>query len=257
MIVLAYPGSGVSDLQRLLDRSDALYCTAGTSILPLCEVAAAAWRRVDDRDGGLTPLAVASIRALAGSLISALRARLGSGARWCEIAFSPPAAAEAFLRVYPATKVVCLHRGCAGVVRAGVLANPWGLAGTPYAGFAPAYPANPAATIAAYWAERTEQLLRFEEAHKGACLRVRHEDLAGEPARTSAAVFEFLGECLPPGSVLDLLPETPLPENPLPETPLPEPDEGSRARIPAGYLPGPLLAVVNGLQERLGYPAIA
>lgn len=239
MIVLTYPGAGAVDLQHLLDRSGALCCTTGTGMLPLCEMAASTWRRVDDRDGPLTALALASVRALADGMITTLQARLG-GWRWCEIAFSPPAGAGAFLQAYPATRVLCLHRDAAAVVRAGVLANPWGVAGTPYAAFASTYPANSAAIIAAYWASRTEQLLQFGTAHPGICLRVRHEDLADEPGQTAAVVGQFLD--------LDIG---------QPAAPSREPDKISSAQLPAGQLPEPLLALVNGLQDRLGYPAVA
>jgi hypothetical protein len=89
VIVLAYPGSGAGELHDPLGRSKDLCCTSGTGLLPLCEVAAATWRRIDGRDGALAPLALASIRTLAGGLICVAQARLG-GSRWCEIAFSPP-----------------------------------------------------------------------------------------------------------------------------------------------------------------------
>lgn len=113
MIVLAHPGSGAGDLRRLLARSENLCCTSGTGLLPLCEVAAASWRRIDGRDGALTPLALASIRAIAGPLMSATQATLG-GSRWCEIAFSPPEGADMFLQLFPAARERGDGRGRAG-----------------------------------------------------------------------------------------------------------------------------------------------
>jgi Sulfotransferase family len=242
VIALAYPGSGAGDLHRLLDRSQDLCCTSGTGLLPLCEVAAATWRRVDRRyDDALAPLALASVRALTSVLISAAQATLG-GSRWCEVAFSSPEGADVFLQLYPATRVVCLHRNCAEVIRAGVLAYPWGIAGTAFAAFAPAFPASPAAAIAAFWASRTEQLLRFEDAHPSGCLRVRQEDLASEPDQAAAAIAGFLDLDLPPAELLA--------------------DGGEAAadhlgKLDADQLPPPLRARVNELQHLLGYPPIA
>ncbi|MGH3205792.1 MAG: sulfotransferase [Streptosporangiaceae bacterium] len=242
MIVLAYPGSGASDLRHLLARSENLCCTSGTGLLPLCEVAAATWRHIDGRDGALAPLALASIRALTGGMISAVQATLG-GSRWCEIAFSPPEGADMFLQLYPAARVVCLHRSCAEVVRAGVLAYPWGIAGTAFAAFAPAFPASPAAAIAAFWASRTEQLLRFEDAHPGSSTRVRHEDLVGEPDRAAAAISAFLDLDLPRAGIFTRGGD--------------EAPADGLGKLDADQIPPPLLARVNELQDLFGYPAIA
>lgn len=240
VIVLAYPGSGAGDLHHLLGRSKDLCCTSGTGLLPLCEVAAATWRRIDGRDGALAPLALASIRALAGGLISVAQATRG-GSRWCEIAFSPPDGAEVFLQLYPAVRVLCLHRSCAEVVQAGVLAHPWGIAGTAFAAFAPAFPASPAAAIAAFWASRTEQLLHFEDAHPGSSMRVRHEGLAGEPDQAAAAISAFLDLDLPRAGILARDDQPAL---------------DGLGKLDAGQIPPPLLARVNELQDLFGYPPI-
>jgi hypothetical protein len=260
VIVLSYPGADIASLQDLLKRSRSLCCTTGTGILPLCELAAATWRRVENRDGPLTGLALASIRTLANSMITMTQARLG-GAIWCEAAFASPASATVFLDAYPGARALCLHRDCAAVMRAVALANPWGVADTPYAGFAARYPANVAATLAAYWAARTDELLQFETAHPDRCLRVRREDLASQPASTARAVSEFLSIETPPGA-------TPVPPGRWPQASGP-PDSALSAsgamtspgrgmsESPAGHLPGPLLDLVNGLQEQLGYEAIA
>jgi hypothetical protein len=242
VIVLAYPGSGAGDLHRLLGRSQDLCCTSGTGVLPLCEVAAATWRRIDGRDGALTPLALASIRALTGGLISVAQATLG-GSRWCETAFSPPDGADIFLQLYPAARVMCLHRSCPDVIRAGVVAYPWGIAGSAYAAFAPAFPASPSAAIAAFWASRTEQLLQFEDAHLDSSLRVRQEDLAGDPGPAAAEISAFLDLDLPGAGILGRGDD--------------EAAAGALGKLQADQIPPPLLARVNELQEALGYPAIA
>jgi glycerophosphoryl diester phosphodiesterase len=191
VIVLAYAYSGAARVQRLLSGSAVLACTSGTGLLPLCDQAAAAWRRVDNRAGPLSSLAASSIRSLAGGMISIILAEEGKP-RWCEISSSPPAAAETFLQLYPGTRFVCLHRSCPDVIRAGIEANPWGLTGTGFAPFAVAYPGSSAAAIAAYWADRTEPLLRFQEAHPAACRAVRYDDLAGHPDREARDISAFL-----------------------------------------------------------------
>jgi Sulfotransferase family len=254
VVVLAYAYSGAARIQRLLARSTVLACTSGTGLLPLCAQAAAAWRRVDDRDGPLSPLAVSSIRALAASMITAILADAGRS-RWCEISFSPPAAAEAFLQLYPGTKFICLHRSCPDVIRAGVEANPWGLAGTSLGPFTSAYPGSSAAAIAAYWAECAQALLRFEEAHPGVCRRVRYEELADYPDPQTREIFAFLElDAEIPCLVLDATISAPHEE----AGPGGEPGAAlAGVQVPSGHLPAPLRERVNDLQALLGYAPIA
>jgi hypothetical protein len=129
------------------------------------------------------------------------------------------------------------------VVRACVLAYPWGIAGTAFAAFAPAFPASPAAAIAAFWASRTEQLLQFEDAHPGSSLRIRHEDLAGEADRAATAISAFLGLDLPRAGILAHGGD--------------DAAADSLGKVETSQIPPPLLARVNELQDRFGYPAIA
>jgi hypothetical protein len=223
VVVLACGYSGAARIQRLLARSPALACTSGTGLLPACAQAAAAWRQVDNRAGPLSSLAVSSIRAMASSMISIMLAEVGKP-RWCEVCFSPPSVGEAFLELYPQTQFLCLHRSCPDVVRAGLDANPG-------AGHA---------AIAAYWAERTESLLRFREAHPDACRQVRYEDLAGRPVQEARETFAFLGLGEPAPVLAGEEADDPLAGVPL----------------PASHLPIPLADRINELQGRLGYPPI-
>jgi len=249
VIILAHAHAGAARLQRLLSGSPVLACTSGTGLLPLCDQAAATWRKADNRDNGLSPLAAASIRALAGSLITTFLAAVG-GSRWCEVSFSPPGSAETFLQLYPAAKFVCLHRSCPGVIKAGIQANPWSRAGTAVGRFAAAYPGNSAATIAAYWASRTESLLQFEEAHPSACRQVRYEDLADHRKQEAGKILAFLN--LPADH------SAPLAQNNHDTTPTAEEPgiPGHGAEIPIELIPAPLRARVNDLHARIGYPPI-
>jgi hypothetical protein len=238
VIVLAYAYSGVASLEHLLASTADLACTSGTGLLPLCAEAVRTWQRVDGHAGPLPLLAASSVRALASNMITVIMARSG-GSRWCETSFASPASAETFLQLYPAARFLCWHRDGQDVIRAGVQANPWGLDGRGLAPFVAAFPGSSAAAMAAYWAERADELLRFEKAHPDRCLQVRYEDLTRHPARTTAEIAAFLG--------LDL---AVLPA---------EADQDADLagfRLPAGHLPENLADRVNGLQERLGYAAL-
>ena len=239
VIVLAHAYAGVPQIQRLLSGSSLLACTAGTGVLPLCAEAAATWRQVENRGGPLSALALSSVRALASSMITVILA--GSGkSRWCETSFSP-ASAETFLQLYPGAKFICLHRSCPDAVRAGIEASPWGLAGAGLGSFTAAYPGSSAAALAAYWADRTESMHRFQQEHPAACHQVRYEDLDGSPGPAARHVFAFLGLDLAvtPGQATETASGRP-----------------ERDALPAGVLPRPLAARVNDLQQRLGYPPI-
>jgi hypothetical protein len=250
VIVLTYAHAGSERLQHRLASRSTLACTSGTGLLPLLEQAATTWRGIDGHGGPLSPLAASSLRAMADAMITSILFRTGE-TRWCEIAQAPAMYAGTFLKLYDTAKFVCLHRNCPDVIRAGVQANPWGLADSPFGPFAAAYPGSSVAAIAAYWAAFTESLLEFEAAHPRACHRVRYEDLVDDPHDVTDRISAFLG--LGPD-------DAPAPGRPGDDA-VPAgtrdlaPDAGSR--VPTSKIPQPLEARVNELLVRLGYPRLA
>jgi hypothetical protein len=249
VIVLTYGHAGAQRLQALLESQPELACTTATGLLAACEQAAATWRQAERRPSGvLSDLARSSIRALAGSMMTSITCEAGRP-RWCEIAAAERAAAETFLGLFPRSRFVCLHRACPDVAFAVLSASPWGLSGPGFAACAAAYPGNRVAAVTAWWAEHAEPMLIFEQAHPGECLRLRYEDLAGNPAQTERAICGFLGL----SGRIARLPMLPSEQDPRPEGAL---APGCGAGMPVGQLPPPLLARVNELHARLGYPAL-
>jgi len=259
LIILTYAQSGAARLQRALadqapqaDRGG-LACTSGTGVLAACHAAAAAWRGVDGWDGPPSRLAIASIRALADGLITAILAGNG-GSRWCEICIAPAGHADAFLAVYPAARVICLHRRCSDVISAALQANPWGLDGTPFGAFAGAYPGNAIAAAAAYWNAHTSALLEFERAHQAACWRLKYEEPAIGVDAIPADLTAFLGLAAPPAvapgaSAAHIGPPPAVgPAEPAPvSAPIAEP-------FPAERIPAELRRRISELTDELGYP---
>lgn len=249
IIVLGYAHNGAGFVQRLLSRNVNLACTSSTGLLPLCELAAATWQRVENREMPLSPLAITSIRAMTGTMITTALAAAGK-TRWCEIAFTHPRCAEIFRQVYPSAKFICLHRSCPGVIYSGVKANPWGLAGSAFQPFAVSYPGNAVAAIAAYWAAGTEPLLEFEQAHPYDCHRIRYEDILRNPAQEYAGISAFLSlEQGDPASGY------------LIDEELSYSAEGGdqstvESQIPIDWIPQPLMVRVNQLMARVGYQPI-
>jgi hypothetical protein len=230
-------------LHDVLSRCAILACTRGTGLLPLCDMAAATWRAIDNRDGPLSALALASIRAMTNTMITIILADI-DGSRWCEIAFAPASSAETFLELYPDAKFLCLHRNCQDVIYAAIQANPWGLADSPFGPFAAAYPGNSVAAIAAYWAANTEPLLAFEQAHPQACRRIRYEDLADNPEQAAQEIFAYL----------ELAQDDPVTPCWMANDTQPTADaRGSDLQIPSHQIPSAIMAQVNALLTRIGY----
>jgi hypothetical protein len=252
VIVLATAYSGVGRLRVLLERLPDLAFTSGTGIVPLCEQALAAWRNADARAGRPpAALAVSSTRALASVMITAVLAREGKR-RWCETCTAMPDAAEAFLRLYPTTKFICLYRSCGDVIRAALDASPWGMADPALTPFTRAHPASTAAALAAYWTAHTGGLLAFEKSHPQAVLRVRLEDLVTARQDTARAVTSFLGADDPHAGT------APEDGDPWPDTPRVEVGHPyyPEVRVPAGLVPLAVLARANDLLRELGYPIL-
>jgi hypothetical protein len=216
-------------------------------MLPLCYNAIATWRAVDGRAAeGFSPLAAASVRALVGGLTTAILARDG-GDRWCEFTIAPPAAASTFARLYPGTRFLIVHRRADAVIRAILDANRWGLAGSEFVPFVSASPGSTSAALAGYWAAHAAALLEFEQAHPGSCLRVRIEDVRTNTEQAIRDIGRFLG--LDNGNA----------------APRFEPDQaGDRVAelapaggLPLAQIPAVLLAQLNDLHRRLGYPPVS
>jgi len=248
VIVLTYAGSGSDTLLSLLSAIPDLACTSGTGVLPLVEQAAATWRQVEARASQQpSPLAAASIRAMVSSLTTVILAREGKR-RWCELARAQPSTADTFVRLFPGTRVLCLHRACPDVIYDTLHASEWGLAGPAFAPFTSAHPASNVAALAAFWATHTEQLIAFEESHPGACRRLRYEDLAAEPDRAADSIAAFLSGA--PGPAAQAGPAGH--QRPAPA----DSSQAAATPLPADQIPPLLLTWVEKLMADLGYPQL-
>ena len=136
------------------------------------------------------------------------------------------------------------------MVRAVLGSSPWGIIGGQFTPYLQAHPANATAGIAAYWAESAGQLLDFESRHAGSALRVRYEDLAGDPAAISQAISDFTGAT----------PESPVPwlakDEPLGGGTSGGDPAGPDATFPVTMLPPQLVQRINHLHEQLDYPRV-
>lgn len=245
VVVLTYAHAGAVRLRDLLSEHAGLACTTGTGLLPLCGQALATWRQVEG--GRVSSLATASVRTLATGMITSMCVRIGRR-RWCEIAVAQTDNAEAFARVFPRARFVCLHRRCPDMAYAALRATPWGLSGPAFAPYVAAHPGSTVAALGAYWAAHAGPLLDFERAHADACLRVGYERLVADPASVTDELADFLG-------LRGKVPFPRLAEDQ--DTVVTGADApGSGAELPVGQLPAVLRTEIDRLHAALGYPAL-
>ena len=254
VVVLTYAHAGGAKLQDLLSEHPEVACTSGTGLLPLCEHALGAWRRIEEWPSAATAssLAVTSIRSLVATMMTVLAARTGRS-RWCETATVSQEAAQSFLAVFPQARFVCLHRPCDAFIRAALAARPWGLSGPAFAPYTSAHPTSTVAALAAYWVAHTRPSLDFEAAHPQQCVRVHFDDLDADPRAVMRALARFLelgaaGPALRP-------PETPDTAE-IGSADATGASGGDHRPLPLGQLPPSLLAQVDDLHDRLGYPPL-
>jgi protein-tyrosine sulfotransferase len=243
--VLASAYSSVGRLQDALAAGNDLACTNGTGVVPLCEIAAETWRRIEGGSGQVTSrLAVSTIRGLVTAQVTAILAAAGKS-RWCELATAEPQSAATFLRIFPAARFVCVHRESAGVISAVARSSPWGRYGPGLVPYLQAYPGNLVAAVAAHWAHSTEQLLAFERAHASVVHRVRYEDVCDDAGESLMHLRSELG--LRPGAPgTAAWDETDTSGAAAGQDPSPV--------VPMDMIPGPLLRRIAQAHAELGYP---
>lgn len=250
VIILSYLYSGAQSVQASLAERTNLARTVGTGILPMCEIAAAAWARIVNHSGNtMSQLATSSIRALVSAQLTVILAGAG-GRRWCELVIAPPSAARVFLQIVPSTRFVCVYRACPEVISAAITAHPWGLDNPAMAQFVALYPGNSVAATAGYWASATERLLAFEAACPQSTVRVRYEDVIADEhgldrTRSALGLYERAG----PGHSPEI------PEIPGQDAPADAGQHGGHLQVPTDMIPGELRKRIDELHARLDYPA--
>jgi hypothetical protein len=251
LVVLSYSRAGSERLRDLLSGHPGLACTLASGLLPLCEQAAASWREVEGGHGEApSALAAASIRAMTAGMAVALRARTGKR-RWCEFSMAPPPAAGTFLRLFPQTRIACLHQSCPGFIRAALDAGDWGPSGPEFAPFVAAHPGSTVVALASYWAARSRALMDLEAEYPRVTQRIRSEELAAEPGAAVDGLLAFLE--VRPGPPGHWFPDERGQANGAGGAPAPADRSGN---LPAALLPPPLLQQVNRQHAELGYPPL-
>ncbi|MBV9380427.1 MAG: sulfotransferase [Streptosporangiaceae bacterium] len=262
VLVLTYAHSGVARLRRLLGAHPDLACLSGVGIAHLCDQVLNSLGRLGpsvgrSADGVPSALAVAATKSMINTVVGADLVRSGK-TRWCDTTPGAAPAVDAFLRCYPETTFISLHRHCASMISAALSASPWGLSNPGFAPFAATHPANNVAALAMYWAAHTEAILTEEAAHPDDCHRLRYEDLTARPGKTASEIYAFLGldqmsHIFPAHG---LFPAHGPGENGADATGTVAEATDDGRQVPADMLGPGLLTMVNDLLSELGYPPI-
>jgi hypothetical protein len=267
VIVLTAARCGSTLLRSLLDAHPDLACPPETNVVKVCAQLAAIFSLVDGSspasDGRLPTAADGKIRDAFAAVFADYLARRGKR-RWCDKSLGTAPVADWFAGLYPRAKFICLYRHCIDVIHSGLEASPWGLMGYGFEQFAGRVGGNNVSALAAYWADHTSRILQFERAHGGRCVRVHYERLVGEPERTAAEIFTFLGVEQVPG-ISELCFATAHEEASRPgllgpgdhkiraTTGITAGSVGRGVRIPVELIPPAQLKAVNLLLAELGY----
>jgi hypothetical protein len=98
--------------------------------------------------------------------------------------------AEIFLHLFPDARFILLHRPCIDAVQTALQGGQ--LSSEVFDPFFAVYPGNYIAGLALHWADRTEALLNFEEAHAERCLRICYDKLVSAPRQVTREILTFL-----------------------------------------------------------------
>ena len=162
--------------------------------------------------------------------------------------------------MFPGIRCVLAFRHVMDTIASGIEASPWGFQAYGYHPYVQRFPGNTVAALASYWLDHVTQALEWEKQHPDACIRVRYEDLVGDPEATIAAIQRFLGV----SEHLDVL------RRAFEREPARGPGDykiehtsavhansvGHGKRVPVSMLPPPLLEAVNEKLQQLQYPRL-
>ncbi len=262
IIVLTCARSGSTLLRLILDSHPDLACPPETGVVNMCTSMGLLSMLLEGPSPAGSPnlsdLATAAIRSWVTTNFGAYLMREGK-ARWCEKSLGAAESASRFLTIFPKARFICVYRHCLDVIDSVLEACPFGLRGYGLDPFSAAHPGNSIAAIADYWVSHIRAISDFEQAHPDVCLRLRYEDLVTDPAGQAGRIFAFLGEQTAPGLTDTFLanrsanPFGPSDHKVWSTSSINTDSIGRGTRLPIEIIPTPVIAMANGLLERLSY----
>ena len=112
---------------------------------------------------------------------------------WCEKSVASVDCLDVLDTVYPAARVVCLHRQALDVVASCTEAARSRQGGFGFEPYMARTPDNALDGLADYWIDKTRRILEYERLNPGRCFRIRYEDIVNHGHSALAGLFDFLG----------------------------------------------------------------
>jgi Sulfotransferase family len=266
VFVLCVGRSGSTLLRLVLDTHPDLACPPETNIPALCSQLAVVWSLIEgaplslqrgDAPPTIPDAAIAGIRQTMDLMTAPYLQRRGKKL-YCDKSLGTAAYAGLLARIYPGARFICLYRHSMDMISSGLEACPWGLNGYGFDRYIADSPGNAVMALARYWLDGSAAIAAVQEQYPGSCHRVRYEDLAADPERVAAGIFDFLGVGQVPGigeAVFAGEHERfgPADHKIWYTSKINQASVGRSDSLPAGLIPPPILESMNGLLDKLGY----
>jgi hypothetical protein len=144
------------------------------------------------------------------------------------------------------------------MIRSGLDACPFGLAGYGFDQYTTGSPGNAVLALARYWLDNAALIAAVEHAHPDRCHRVRYEDLVEDPEAVMRDVYAFVGVQHVPGVARACFSSErerfgPADHKIWATTSVSRDSVGRGELVPAGLIPPPVTAAINELAGKLGY----
>jgi hypothetical protein len=111
----------------------------------------------------------------------------------CDKSLPNAAGASLLSGVWPQAKFILLHRHCADFVHSALAAQPWGLSGYGFAGYAGGSPSNMVFALVRCWLDRAAELKKAQLELGAQGLEIRYEDLVTNTIDVLNHVWLHLG----------------------------------------------------------------
>lgn len=276
------PRTGSTLLRLILDTHPEVFAPDEIRLGRLCASLFTALEGVSESGGqdaarhedlSASPEALAETREVVAGLMTRPTERKGKRL-WCEKSPENLRYLQIIEQVFPDACYILLHRHCLDVVKSCLSASPYGFNLTVVSRYVAASTDNFVAALVRAWVEEVGKLLDFAERREQTqdgrkqgklCFQLRYEDLVTAPEATMSALCDFL-DIEMESKILERVFSSPHHQrlragdgNALFSSGISRGSLGRGHEIPWAEiqgLPGTLLADMNTLLERLGYPLV-
>ena len=266
IFVLCYARSGSTLLRYILDTHPKIVCPPELHLLLAAKQLTWVFEHTANAPGAnkqtsdAKSYAIERVREVVSSIMNEHATRAGKPV-WAEKSVSSIDHINLLEQLYPRARLICVHRQAPDVMASCAQAaqRRQGIFG--FEPFVAATTSNPVDGLADYWIDKTRRLLDTEENSDDNCLRIRYEDLVGDPQCVLEALFGFLDLPTPAG-MLDSIFSTPHVVGPgdskiLTTTGIHADSIGHGKRLAMNTLSADRRGHIDALHARLGYAPIS